>query len=140
MPDNDNKFGNQIRFWRKTKGLTRDEVGNIFGVTAHTIGKWERGVIPKDKYKSHLSEVLGISVSDLFLKGANTFGARLKVERLKRGLTAKEVADKIGYTSASVLNWERGEPISEYAKEDICTFYGLEVEAWEGILKRNLRN
>ena len=141
MNREDKTFSEQLRMWRKSKGLKRDEAGTILGVAAETIGKWERGAVPKDKYKSHLSEVLGISVSDLFLKDTNTFAARLKAERLKRGLTTKEVSDKIGYTRASISNWERGMPISEYAKEDICAFYGLEVvEVWKEPLKRNLRN
>lgn len=125
---NDNKFGNQLRIWRTAKGLKRDEAGIILGVAGETIGKWERGAVPKDKRKSHISEVLGISISDLFVDNTNAFAARIKEERLKRGMTTKEVAEKIGYTRASVLNWERGEPISEYAKEDICTFFGLEVD------------
>lgn len=125
---NDNKFGNQLRIWRTAKGLKRDEAGNILGVAGETIGKWERGAVPKDERKSHISEVLGISISDLFVDNTNAFAARIKEERLKRGMTTKEVAEKIGYTRASVLNWERGEPISEYAKEDICTFFGLEVD------------
>ena len=102
----DNKFGNQIRLWRQARGLKRDEVGNIFGVTAQTVGKWERGAIPKDKCKSHICEVLGISVSDLFVDNKNSFASKIKAERLKRVMTTKEVADKLGYTLASVCNWE----------------------------------
>lgn len=124
---NDNKFENQIKLWRKAKGLRRDEVGNIFGVTAQTVGRWESGVVPKDKYKSHICEVLGISVSDFFVNKENAFAARIKSERLKRGMSTKDVAEKIGYTNMSVFNWERGRAISECAKEDICTFFGIEV-------------
>lgn len=133
-------FSEQIRLWRKSRGLKRDEAGTILGVAGETIGKWERGAVPKDKYKAHISEVLGISVSDLFVDNTNSFASQIKIERLKRGMTTKDVADKLGYTQASICNWERGGSISEYAKEDICTFYGLEVKAWEGLLKRNLRN
>ena len=107
--------------------MKRDEAGTILGVASETVSKWENGVIPKDKYKAHISEVLGINVSDLFVDNTNSFASRIKAERLKRGMSTKDVADKIGYTRASVCNWERGKPISEYAKEDICTFYGLEV-------------
>ena len=133
-------FPEQLRMWRKSRGLKRDEVGIILGVAGVTIGKWERGTVPKDKYKAHISEVLGISISDLFVDNTNSFASQIKIERLKRGMTTKDVADKLGYTQVSICNWERGGSISEYAKEDICTFYGLEVKAWEGLLKRNLRN
>lgn len=133
-------FSEQLRIWRKSRGLKRDEAGTILGVASVTVGKWENGVIPKDKYKAHISEVLGISISDFFVDNTNSFASRIKAERLKRGMSTKDVADKIGYTRASVCNWERGEPISEYAKEDICTFYGLEVKDWVELLKRNLRS
>lgn len=132
MNREDKNFSEQLRMWRKSRGLTRDEAGNVFGVAAETIGKWENGVIPKDKYKSHISEVLGIGVSDLFLKNPNTFASKIKSERLKRGMTTKQVAEKIGYTRASVCNWERGGPISEYAKEDVCTFFGIEIPEGNG--------
>ena len=125
--ENRNFFSEQLRMWRKSRGLKRDEAGTILGVASETVGKWENGVIPKDKYKAHISEVLGISVPDLFVNNTDSFASRIKAERLKRGMSTKDVADKIGYTRASVCNWERGGPISEYAKEDICTFYGLEV-------------
>ena len=124
----DNKFGNQIRLWRKSKGLKREEAGIILGVAGETIGKWERGATPKDKYKAHICEVLGISVSDLFVAKTNSFASKIKAERLKRRMTTKDVADKLGYTQASICNWERGAAISKYAMEDICTFFGIEVQ------------
>ena len=121
-------FSEQLRIWRKSRGLKRDEAGTILGVASETVGKWENGVIPKDKYKAHISEVLGISVSDLFVDNTNSFASRIKAERLKRGMTTKDVADRLGYTQASICNWERGAAISKYAMEDICTFFGIEIQ------------
>ena len=128
MNREDKTFPEQLRMWRKSKGLKRDEAGNVLGVAGETIGKWERGAVPKDKYKSHISEVLGISVSDLFVDNTNSFASQIKIERLKRGMITKDVADKLGYTQASICNWERGAAISKYAMEDICTFFGIEVQ------------
>lgn len=133
-------FSEQLRIWRKSRGLKRDEAGTILGVASETVGKWENGVVPKDKYKAYISKVLGISISDLFVEDTGGFASRIKAERLKRGMTTKDVADKIGYTRASVCNWERGKPISEFAIEDICDFFGLEVKDWVELLKRNLRS
>lgn len=127
MNREDKTFPEQLRIWRKSKGLKREEAGAILGVAGETIGKWERGAVPKDKYKAHISEVLGISISDLFVDNTNSFASRIKAERLKRGMTTRDVADKIGYTSASICNWERGAAISKYAMEDICTFFGIEI-------------
>ena len=39
----DNKFSNQIRLWRKAKGLKKVEAAKIFGVTPETICHWESG-------------------------------------------------------------------------------------------------
>lgn len=128
MNREDKTFPEQLRMWRKSKGLKRDEAGNVLGVAGETIGKWERGAVPKDKYKSHISEVLGISVSDLFVDNTNSFASQIKIERLKRGMTTKDAANKLGYTQASICNWERGAAISKYAMEDICTFFGIEIQ------------
>lgn len=128
MNRKDKTFPEQLRIWRKSKGLKRDEAGTILGVAAETIGKWERGAVPKDKYKAHICEVLGISISDLFVDNTNSFASKIKAERLKRRMTTKDVADKLGYTQASICNWERGAAISKYAMEDICTFFGIEVQ------------
>lgn len=128
MNREDKTFPEQLRIWRKSKGLKREEAGTILGVAGETIGKWERGAVPKDKYKAHISEVLGISISDLFAAETNSFASKIKAERLKRRMTTKDVADKLGYTQASICNWERGTTISKYAMEDICTFFGIEVQ------------
>ena len=128
MNREDKTFPEQLRIWRKSKGLKRDEAGTILGVAGETIGKWERGAVPKDKYKAHISEVLGISISDLFVAETNSFASKIKAERLKRRMTTKDLADKLGYTQASICNWERGAATSKYAMEDICTFFGIEVQ------------
>lgn len=128
MNREDKTFPEQLRIWRKSKGLKREEAGIILGVAGETIGKWERGAVPKDKYKAHISEVLGISISDLFVDNTNSFASKIKAERLKCRMTTKDVADKLGYTQASICNGERGAAISKYAMEDICTFFGIEVQ------------
>ena len=78
MNRKDKTFPEQLRIWRKSKGLKREEAGIILGVAGETIGKWERGATPKDKYNAHICEVLGISVSDLFVAKTNSFASKKK--------------------------------------------------------------
>jgi len=54
-----------------------------------------------------------------------TLGEQIKKERLKRGLSQKEVGALLGVTSFTVLNWEKGktEPLRE-SMQMIVRFLG----------------
>lgn len=56
----DNKFGNQIRLWRKAKGLKKIEAAKIFGVTPETIWYWESGKAqPQDRVLQRYDSQVG---------------------------------------------------------------------------------
>lgn len=38
-----NALGDEIAYWRRRRGLTRDELGAIVGTSGNTVGRWERG-------------------------------------------------------------------------------------------------
>ncbi len=38
--------GEQLKEWRQGKSLTRKQLGDEFGVSEHTVAKWEQGVNP----------------------------------------------------------------------------------------------
>ena len=124
----DNKFGNQIKLWRKGKGLSLEEASKRFGVSPKTFLDWERGMIPSNRQKERLSKELGLDKDVLFKKcEVGKLNALLKEKRLEYGLTQAELAKHLGYSSPTVCRWEKGVEISEYEAEDICTFFGIEV-------------
>lgn len=46
--------GEQLKKWRQSKSLTRKQLGDEFGVSEHTVAKWEQGVNPIPRAVSRL--------------------------------------------------------------------------------------
>ena len=60
---------NAIRHLRKSHGLSQQVVALACGVTADTVGRWERSVqhvIPRHQRK--LAKTLGVTIADLQLE------------------------------------------------------------------------
>lgn len=52
-------------------------------------------------------------------------------------MTQTELSRELGYCINSIAKWELGKPPSEIALEDICSYFGVEVEDWEKLLSGN---
>ena len=116
----DNKFGNQMRLWRKSKGL---------GVTPEAIYHWENGKAqPQDGDMFVICEKLNLDPRMFLRKKTNPFAEMLKRKRCELGLTQSDLAIKLGYRRDTIAKWEAGRSISKHAKEDICTFFGIEIQ------------
>lgn len=125
----DNKFGNQIRLWRKSRGLTKVEVAKIFGVTPEAICHWESGKAqPQDGDMFVICEKLNLDPHMFLRKKTNPSAEMLKRKRCEAGLTQSELAVKLGYRRDTIAKWETGSNISKCALEDICTFFGIEIQ------------
>ena len=122
-------FSEQIRLWRIGKGLSLRKASKKFGISPRTFSNWERGLIPSDRQKERLSKELGLDRDVLFKKcEVGNLNALLKEKRLEQGLTRTELAKHLGYYETTIRNWERGLEISECEVEDICTFFGIEIQ------------
>ena len=122
-------FSEQIRLWRIGKGLSLTKASKIFGISPRTFSNWERGMIPSDRQKERLSKELGLDRDVLFKKcEIGNLNALLKEKRLEQGLTRTELAKHLGYYETTIRNWERGLEISECEAEDICPFFGIDIQ------------
>lgn len=122
-------FSEQIRLWRIGKGLSLTKASKRFGTSPRTFSNWERGMISSDRQKERLSKELGLDKDVLFKKcEVGNINALLKEKRLEQGLTRTELAKHLGYYETTIRNWERGLEISECEAEDICTFFGIEIQ------------
>ena len=73
-----------IRFFRKSKGLSQEELAVKLNVVRQTISKWEKGLsVPDSEMLLHISEILEIPVSTLI--GENIEN---KTEVLKESLSS----------------------------------------------------
>lgn len=52
-------------------------------------------------------------------------------------MTQTELSHELGYCRDSIVSWELGKPPSKTALEDICSYFGVEVEDWEKLLSGN---
>lgn len=44
------RIGEQIKNYRKTEGLTQEQVANYLGVSTPEVNKWEKGVSQTKRY------------------------------------------------------------------------------------------
>ena len=59
-------IGDNIARIRKAKGITQERLGELMGVTAQAVSKWENGGAPDVALLPMLAENLGVSVDSLF--------------------------------------------------------------------------
>lgn len=121
-------FPEQLRMWRKSRGLTQTQAGEVLGVSVNTIVYWEGGKAPSERFRKIIAEKLGVEESILFNVLPKEFNTLLKTKRLERKLTQKALGEQLGYSAATISGWENGASISEFAIEDICTFFGIEIQ------------
>ena len=64
----------RIRKLRLAKGLTLQQVGDVFGISPASVSSWEKGInFPDGRKLQKLAETLGVSVSDLVNSGSDRF-------------------------------------------------------------------
>jgi DNA-binding XRE family transcriptional regulator len=57
---------NPLKVWRDEKELTQAQLGQLIGVDAMTISRWERGDhLPRKKHWPSIEKETGISASEL---------------------------------------------------------------------------
>ncbi|MBQ3230788.1 MAG: helix-turn-helix domain-containing protein [Clostridia bacterium] len=62
-----NKIGERIAVYRKTNGMTQDQLANVLGVSPQTVSKWETGTtMPDIMLLPVIAEVFETSVDSLF--------------------------------------------------------------------------
>ena len=61
------RIGEQIKNYRKTEGLTQEQVANYLGVSTPAVNKWEKGnTYPDISLLPALARLLKIDMNELF--------------------------------------------------------------------------
>lgn len=60
------KFGGKIAKYRKLKGYTQEQFGELVGVSGQAVSKWENGGVPDTYLLPVISKILGVSIDTLF--------------------------------------------------------------------------
>lgn len=61
-----NNIGAKISSVRREMGLTQEEFGELLGVSAQAVSKWERGGMPDTTLIPSIAQALGITTDELF--------------------------------------------------------------------------
>ena len=59
-------IGEQIKVYRRKKGITQEELGRSIGVTTQAVSNWERGGVPDAELLPDIADALGVTVDMLF--------------------------------------------------------------------------
>ena len=60
------RIGEKIAKYRKLKGYTQEQLGELVGVSGQAVSKWENGGVPDTYLLPAISKVLGVSIDALF--------------------------------------------------------------------------
>ena len=60
------KIGEKIAKYRKLKGYTQEQLGELVGVSGQAVSKWENGGVPDTYLLPAISKILGVSIDALF--------------------------------------------------------------------------
>ena len=91
-------IGEKIQYYRKQKGLSQEELGQLLTVSRQTVSQWETGqTSPTVDNLVRLKEVLGISVDELLSSGDEVQEEALQenspLERYETHMTGAEAKD-----------------------------------------------
>ncbi len=110
--DTEKVFGEKIRFIRRGRSLSIEELSELTGIAPENIQAFEEGNQDPDlETLERLAEALSVTVRYFLEKSADSLsvGERVKREREKLGLTGVMLADKAGITPAMVSQIEKNQ-------------------------------
>jgi transcriptional regulator with XRE-family HTH domain len=104
-PKEINSLGDHLRKRRLDLGLLQREVAEKIGVDESTIYNWERQrTVPEIRFIARIIEFLGYDP----IKEPESFGEKLKIRRLKLGLSQRKLATIFGIDPGTLGSWEGG--------------------------------
>lgn len=60
------KIGENIAYYRKKKGLTQEELGELLNISGQAVSKWENGGVPDVYLLPEIAKVFDVSIDSLF--------------------------------------------------------------------------
>lgn len=134
-------FAEQFKSWRLSKNFNKSEAAGYLGVSPEVVHYWEKGIVqPTDSKLFTVCEKMNLNPQLFLKKKTNPFAEELKKRRSELEMTQTELSHELGYCRDSIVSWELGKIPSRVALEDICSYFGMEVESWEKLLRKNSRS
>jgi len=105
-------YGEKVRFIRRGRSLTIEQLSELSGISAERIQAYEEGTEEPDlETLDHLGEALRVTVRYFLEKSSDalSMGERVRREREKQGLTGVALADRAEITPAMVSQIENNQ-------------------------------
>ena len=97
--DMENKLAENIRSYRKNRGLTQEQLAERLGITLGTVSKWERGSSEPDLgFLMDLAELFQVSVDALIgfsMRGNDADEEAERIKSLKKAVSAEAAAEEV---------------------------------------------
>ncbi|MBS3970597.1 MAG: helix-turn-helix domain-containing protein [Clostridia bacterium] len=138
-------YGEKIRFIRRGRSLSIEELSDLSGISADKVEAFEEGTEEPDlDTLERLAEILNVTIRYFLEKNADSvsIGERVRREREKLGLTGAALADKANISPAMVSQIENDqsepsldtlESIAQALGVSVCYFL-LEQEDVENLI------
>lgn len=137
-------LGDMIKHLRQKKNITQADFAKILNISPSTIGMWEQNRrSPDNETLKEISKFFNVSVDYLLERYSsanyNSFGERLKHERLDKNLSQKELADLLCLDRTSISKYENGNQIPETPTlEKLASFFNISIDYL--LCKSDIRN
>lgn len=106
-PENPKTVGEHIRKVRMERKLLQKEVAEVIGVSEDCITYWENGrAEPQIQFMPMIIEFLGYMPVEV---NTSTIGGKIKVYRIRHGLSYKKMGKLFGVNACTVGVWEKGQ-------------------------------
>ena len=129
------KIGEKIAKYRKEKGYTQEQLGELVGVSGQAVSKWENGGVPDTYLLPTISRVLEVSIDALF-----------DVEKRVKDFTQDEILDML-FEFSQYKNYHKTDDFNEFQFlfETVwtlqCAYFGNETRSkFDEVVEKNSGN
>ncbi len=119
-----NQIGDRIARYRKAKGLTQEQLGDIVGVSGQAVSKWENGGVPDTLLLPDIAKALGVTTDTLFgiqKKVGDMDGAEI-CDLAFRFCRHRKIYDKTFAFFEFLFDLLWSTQCGYYGNETLCTF------------------
>ena len=86
------KIGDNIANYRKKKGLTQEELGELLNISGQAVSKWENGGVPDIYLLPEIAKIFDVSIDSLF-------GCKKKVSEITKDEILNELFKYSSYNN-----------------------------------------
>lgn len=134
----DNKFYNNLKYLRKSRSLTQQELADVLGISRQGYAKYENNLGEPDistliKIANYFSVSIDWLVSGETIEHYSTFENILKNLRKSKNITQRQLAEKINVTHVSISGYESGNrsPDTETLQK-IADYFNVSIDSLLG--------